>query len=208
MNLKMKDLNKPRLTPELQRERALFLYHNALTRGDFATVERILDEASRDPELEAMIIQAHDASDQEVAFQESTDARKVRQLVREHLQSGLPEADLSALPPLTVSDVCAHIQTKAAVKGGDTESGSVMRELRLSEAPLPQELTGRGLRQFFTNLGVSVSEKFQEIFRDAAIFLSMSREQGAAHMSAARRQARGKSAPKKTSPPKKGRSKR
>jgi hypothetical protein len=115
----------------------------------------------------------------------------------------LPEADPSTLPPLTVSDVCAHIQTKVAVKGRDTEAGSVMRELRLSDVPLPQELTGRGLRQFFTNLGVAASEKFQEIFRDAAIFLSMSREQGAAHMSAARRQGRGRSVAKKTSLPKK-----
>jgi hypothetical protein len=46
------------------------------------------------------------------------------------------------------------------------------------------------LRQLFAQLGVSVSDRFQELFREAAIFLSISREQNMTRLSAARREPR------------------
>jgi hypothetical protein len=184
---------------QLARERALYQYANALERGDFATIEIILDEATRDAELEQMIFELHEAYQDEHESVHANDAVRVRELIRMHLPSGLVklEDEVSEVPPLTVGDVCASLQTKAAIRGGDAkEVKSLTEQLRQSEAPLPDELTGRKLRQLFAQLGVSVSEGFQEIFREAAIFLSMSREQNMARLSAARREPRRRPHPK------------
>ena len=178
---------------QLERERALYQYANALERGDFATIQTILDEATRDADLEQMIFELHDAYQDEPESVYADDAALVRELLRAHLPSGLAmsEGEVLEAPPLTVGDVCASLQTKAAIQGGDArEVKTFTEQLRLSEAPLPDELTGRNLRRLFAQLGVSVSERFQELFREAAIFLSISREQDMARLSAARREPR------------------
>jgi hypothetical protein len=178
---------------QLAREKALYLYANALERGDFATIEAILEQATGDIELDEMIFELHLADQDEQENTHADDAALVRELIRTHLPSGLAESEDEDLevPPLTVGDVCASLQTKAAIQGGDAgEMKSLTEKLRQSEAPLPEELTGRKIRQFFAQLGVSVSERYQELFREAAIFLSMSREQGMARLSAARREPR------------------
>jgi hypothetical protein len=178
---------------QLTREKALYLYANALERGDFATIEAILEQATRDIDLDEMIFELHEAYQDEQEGVHADDAALVRELIRAHLPSGLAmsEDEVLEVPPLTVGDVCASLQTKAAIQGGDArEVKSLTERLRQSEAPLPEELTGRKVRQFFAQLGVSVSERFQELFREAAIFLSMSREQDMARLSAARREPR------------------
>ena len=175
----------------LAREKALYLYANALERGDFATIETILEQATHDAELEQMIFELHEAYQDEQERVHTDDATLVRELLREHLPSGLatPQDASLEIPPLTVGEVCASLQTKAAIQGVDSREVKVLAEqLRQSDAHLPEELTGRKLRQFFAQMGVLASERFQEIFREAAIFLSMSREQGMARLSAARRE--------------------
>jgi hypothetical protein len=184
---------------QLARESALYQYANALERGDFASIEIILDEATRDVELEQMIFELHEVYEDEHEGAYADDAAQVRELIRTHLASGLARSEDGALdiPPLTVGDVCASLQTKAAIQGGDVkELKSLTDQLRQSEAPLPDELTGRKLRQLFMQLGVSVSEHFQELFREAAIFLSLSREQNMTRLSAARREPHQRSHPK------------
>lgn len=181
---------------QLARERVLYQYANALERGDFEIIEKILDEATCDTDLEQMIFELHEAYQDEQESAHADDAARVRELIRAHLPSGLAisEDKVLEVPPLTVGDVCASLQTKAAIHGGDArEVKSFTEQLRQSEAPLPDELTGRKLRQLFAQLGVSVSERFQELFREAAIFLSMSREQDMARLSAARREPRQRS---------------
>jgi hypothetical protein len=177
---------------QLAREKALYLYANALERGDFATLETILEQAEHDMGLEQMIFELHEAYQDEHETAHADDAATVRELIREHLPSGLatPDEDLE-IPPLTVSDVCASLQTKAAIQGKNAgEVKALTEQLRQNETPLPEELTGRKLRQFFAQLGVSVSDRFRELFRETAIFLSVSREQDMARLSAARRQSR------------------
>lgn len=181
---------------QLARERALYQYANALERGDFEIIETILDEATRDTDLEQMIIELHETYENENQSIHADDAALVRELIRAHLPSGLAicEDEVLDVPPLTVGDVCASLQTKAAIQGGDArEVKTFTEQLRQSEAPLPEELTGRRLRQLFAQLGVSVSERFQELFREAAIFLSMSREQNMARLAATRREPRKRS---------------
>ena len=180
---------------QLAREKALYLYANALERGDFATLETILEQAEHDLGLEQMIFELHEAYQDEYEPAHADDAATVRELIREHLPSGLatPDEDLEILP-LTVSDVCASLQTKAAIQGGSAgEVKALTEQLRQNQTPLPEELTGRKLRQFFAQLGVSASDRFRELFREAAIFLSVSREQDMARLSAARHQSRQRS---------------
>lgn len=45
---------------QMEREKALYLYANALERGDFATVETILEGATHDVDLEQMIFELHE----------------------------------------------------------------------------------------------------------------------------------------------------
>lgn len=47
--------HQPHSKQQLAREKALYLYGNALERGDFATVESVLREAEADPVLERML---------------------------------------------------------------------------------------------------------------------------------------------------------
>jgi hypothetical protein len=91
------------------------------------------------------------------------------------------------------------MQEDAAVKGDDKpEVSSLARELRDSEVTLPEKLTARGIRQFFERLGISASERARELFRNAALYLTQSREQTVAHYGAARRQQHRRSSTKKS----------
>jgi hypothetical protein len=180
------------LTPRLQREKALYLYTSALERGDFETVEMILEQAVHDADLERMICEIHEVIAEVGNDAWEQDAATVRGLVHEHLLSGV-RVKAKDLPPLTVSDVCAKLQMETSVIGKESaEVASLTERLRQVSDPLPDELTRRGLRQLFAQLGTSVSEHVQELFREAAISLSMIREQGMTRMTATRRQPRRK----------------
>lgn len=178
------------LTPRLQREKALYLYTSALERGDFETVEMILEQAMHDADLERMICEIHEVIAVEGNDAWKQDAATVRELINEHLPSGV-RVEAKDLPPLTISDVCAKLQMETSVIGKESaEVASLTERLRQVRDPLPEELTRRGLRQLFAQLGTSVSEHVQELFREAAISLSMIREQGMTRMTATRRQPR------------------
>lgn len=178
------------LTPRLQREKTLYLYTSALERGDFGTVEMILEQATHDADLERMIFEIHEVIAEELSDAWEKGAATVRELIHQHLPSGA-RIEAKDLPPLTVSDVCAQLQTERAAIGKESaEVASLTERLRQVRDPLPDELTRRGLRQLFAQLGTTVSDHFQELFREAAISLSMIREQGVARMTATRRQPR------------------
>jgi hypothetical protein len=71
------------------REKALYQYANALERGDFTTIEVILEQAICDTELERMIFELHEEYRDEHESAHVSDAALVRELIREHLPSGL-----------------------------------------------------------------------------------------------------------------------
>lgn len=56
----------------LEREKALYLYLNALDRGDFEQIERILKQAETDPALEKMIVETHEVIAEEETLPELT----------------------------------------------------------------------------------------------------------------------------------------
>lgn len=183
-------MNNRQANRQLERERALYLYACALDRGDFDAVANLLSEAERDPELERMIIEINQARLlEEGAATELGDAELVRQLVHKHIPSGVPTDEEIELPPLTVAHVVNRLQDDPELwQQAGQEDPSAIERLRHSDELLPESLNQRGMRQFFGRLRISVSERFQEMFRETAIFLSMGREQGLARMAARRRQ--------------------
>lgn len=182
---------QPTYEQHLRREKVLYRYANALERGDVDTLAVVLQEAEYDATLERMLMEVHEAYQVEkdaVAYVK--DAALVRQLLQQHLPSGLtnPVEDVE-IPRLTVSDVVARLQSEAAVRGPiKQEVATIVQQLRQNTTPLPNSLSLRSTRRLFMQLGVSVSDRFQKLFRETAIFLSMGREQGMAQLAATRRQ--------------------
>lgn len=182
---------QPTHSESLMREKALYRYMDALERGDFEVMARILQQAERDPELEAMIWEVQTAYliEQETEQQED-DIMLVRQLLQKHLPSGfVVTQDVQDVPPLTVSDVVARMQADEVVKGSlKDELQGVVQQLRQSTVPLPSNLGVQGIRDLFVQLGVRASKRIHKLFSETALFLSAGRAQGMAQLAATRRQ--------------------
>lgn len=175
----------------IQRERWLYSYFCALERGDFDSVAAVLCEAECDPALERMILEVNEGLiDEHTLIVADEEAELVRELIRQHLTSALPEeAEEIELPPLTVGDVVSRLQNDSDLwQQARREDASTIELLRRSDELLPENLSLRGVRHLFERLRVKATERFEELFREAAIFLSMGREQGIARLAAARRQ--------------------
>lgn len=73
-----------------EREKAIYLYINALERGDFEQVGEILKQAETDPELEKMIDEAHEVFAEEEELSEPTEEEQafVRKTLAELRNSG------------------------------------------------------------------------------------------------------------------------
>jgi hypothetical protein len=120
------------------------------------------------------------------------DAAVVAELVHTHLVSALPEnaPENAPEPPLlTVGHVLARIHADAA-QHGRVERGALeaTRPHQSAETPLPSDLSLRGVSQLLEQLGVQVSRRFQNLFRETAIYMRMGRNQGMARMAATRQQ--------------------
>jgi hypothetical protein len=177
---------------QLEREKALFRYSNALDRGDFDTIAGILHQAEQDAVLERMILEMNELyqSEYKVAVRED-DAALVRQLIRQHLPLN-PDADEEVeVPQLTVRDVMNRLRTDLAQRHrGEPEVTLVDQQIQQSNTPLPEDLKLKKVAQLFEQLGLTVSRRFQKLFRDTAILLSMGREHGALRLAETRRQYR------------------
>lgn len=182
---------QPTHSESLMREKALYRYMDALERGNFEVMARILQQAERDPELEAMIWEVQTAYliEQE-AEQQENDILLVRQLLQKHLPSGfVVTQDVQDIPPLTVSDVVARMQADEVMKGSlKDELQGVVQQLRQSTVPLPSNLGVQGIRDLFVQLGVRASKRIHKLFSETALFLSAGRAQGLAQLAATRRQ--------------------
>lgn len=176
---------------QIDRDKALYRYVRALDRGDLDAIAAVLQQAERDPMLEQIILETHEAF---LAEEDSTAEQDVAETVRELLRRCLPsgfasEAEEMELPPLTVSDVAGRLQADAALNAlAAREEGRVIEQLRQSRAPLPEDLSKRSLRKLFEGLGLSLSDKLQKLFRETAVLLSIGREQHAARLAATRLQ--------------------
>jgi hypothetical protein len=178
---------------QLVREKALYQYLSAFEHGDFESMGTILQKAVQDPLLEAMILEAHEYYQAEEQLTLRGEEReKILQMVLEHLPSGIwEEQDEMAIPLLTVADVIAKMQQDRALTGSiKQEIQMISEQMPSPQHPLPVTLNLKNIYHLFEQLGLSVSTRVQKLFREKAIFLSMAREQGMAHLAATRRQQR------------------
>lgn len=175
----------------LAREKALYLYINAFERGDFDKMETVLQQAMYDPLLEEMIMEAHEyyLAEEKVKLREE-DFAKILDLVVRYLPSAIPdEEEAIAIPPLTIGDVFNRLQEDKSIQGPmKREVQQINTNLTVADVLLPENLAKKSVYRLFEQLGVVVSEKLQALFREKAIFLSMTRQQGMAQLAATRRQ--------------------
>ena len=175
----------------LSREKALHCYMDAFERNDFEVMSQVLAQAEQDADLEMLIWEVHAAYAAEEEYeQREHEVEQVRQLLRQHLPSGLETPlTLEEMPPLTVSDVIARMQADEAVRGSvKQELLSVAQRLRQSNQALPEQLGLHGVRTLFAQLGVQASKQLQKLFSQTALFLTSGRQQGMAQLAATRRQ--------------------
>lgn len=167
---------------QVQREKMLLRYVRALDEGDMDTVAAVLAAALDDPEMDRLLTEIdHSIAEEEGLTPLATDAQLVRDLAAQHFQSAFAE-DTSDRP-LTVGDVAARLQADRRVPAADQ---AVNRRLLDSTAPVPAWLSTRRVRDLAVELGVTASDGFWRLFRDAAIALGMGRSHSQAYMAAAR----------------------
>ncbi len=180
----------------LARERAFFVYWNALERGDLETCERVLHLAAADAQLQRIIVEAHDLdlATPQVLEASERDAAQVRDLAAQifsapAFSAPIINAEEAQLAPLTVAQVAARMQADAAQSAGASgpREADALRRLSQLSAPVPDGLSPRGVRRFLEGLGFAASERVQAAFRETAIFLQMGRQQNVAQMAATRR---------------------
>lgn len=177
------------LSDPADRERAALRYGLALDRGDLEAATEILGLAEQDPELVEMLLGIEEAHAAELDAGRSEElAGQVRDLLRTHLASGLRPPVASEVPPLTVSDVAARLQSAVALRGAaDAELSRLLPQLHEARDPLPSELSLTSVRRLLSGLGLSVSRSFEKLFRESAIFLAMGRQRQLGALAAARR---------------------
>lgn len=180
-------------TANAAREKAVYLYFRALERGHNEVMARILKQAENDAQLEAMIWEGHQLELAERDLSEQTEASKTLVGALEEAFPGKvlqsPEPVFQAPPPLTLADVAARLQTEESAQGtlisapADRNALSQLSQMR--EQGLPPRLTPRHLKKLFAQLGLQTTQRFQEQFKEAAVFLSMGRGHSA-HLAATR----------------------
>jgi hypothetical protein len=166
-------------------------YLDALDAGDVAVLAELWERATADPQLEQVLGELTDGlADLEGPSPDwEIDAERVRGLLRAHLPSAFPTE--TELPPLTVRDVAARLQTDS-VLGARFHAADRAANSRLlaDTTPIPEELGLPHFEKWQTSLGVSASPHYWRAFRQAAVLLAMGRCQQAGELAAARRAGR------------------
>lgn len=173
------------------RDRVVLAYLDAFDQCDAENVSRILQKAEQDPVLEKMIWDVHATYQTEQEYEgHEKDVALVRELLQRHVSSGWTErSELSDIPPLTVSDVIAQMQSEAVAKGEVRQEFTTLAfQLRQSSKQLPENMGLQGVRKLLQELGVQASKQQQRLFSEAALILISRRDQGMAQLAAARRQ--------------------
>ncbi len=178
--------------PDRWRERLLERYVQAFDRGDLETVDRILAEGARDPELDRQLQAINDALAEEAGLNTfAEDSRLVRHLLYTHLPSAHPDAEPATPPPLTVGDVAARLQADEATgRRLPAADRLVNQQLRARTEPLPDQVTGPAIAALARSLSVTASARYWEEFRRTALMLRLQQRTAASTAMAARRAGR------------------
>jgi hypothetical protein len=156
------------------REQWIHSYVQALDRGDAGGIEAALNAALSDPELSEAIdeVNLHYLEEAGIsAF--SMAAQTVANLAQKHLAGAAEQQERMASAP-TVGEVAAQLQAQRLVY---PEDEAINRCLIRSQRPIPLELTVRNLTALFAELGLEAGKRYVRAFKDAAIWLDISRSQ-------------------------------
>lgn len=153
------------------RERALYQYNSALLRGDFDTVTSILAIAENDAVLTQMILELDQAYEEEQARDLSFEQDKatVGNLLQQHLTASEP-VEAEEIPPITVSEVVSRMHADRAVSKADL---TVSQQLQNSSIAVPFSPNVRSIKQLASSLGLTLSERFWQAFRETALLLGL-----------------------------------
>lgn len=163
------------------REQSIARYVRALDSGNLDEIAAVLQIAEGDAELDRIIGEINWAYAEELELSStSLESAQIRELLHKHFPSAFSESD--EIPPLTVSEVAAHLVASRLVPAADQESSLKLLRVHI---PLPAWLSLPEIRKFSQQFSFNVSERFLKVFRDAAIQMSMGR--GQAQMAATRR---------------------
>jgi hypothetical protein len=162
-------------------ERSIDAYIRALDSGDLDEIAAVLQVAEKDEELDKIIEEVNLAYAEEMELSSAhLESAQIRTLLQEHFPSAFGQFDEN--PPITVSEVAAHLVANRLVPSSDQESN--LKLLSIHHI-LPDWLSLPEVRRFIQQFGFKGSERFLKAFRDAAIQMSMGR--GQAQMAATRR---------------------
>lgn len=198
-------MDKKQLTRQQRRSREKIVldYLDAFEQDNSERLSSILKLAEQDSELESLLWKVHaEYQIQQEDEQREQDVERVRQLIQQHVPSGLrKERDEEEIPLLTVSDVIAHIQAESVAKGENAkELSGLVQHLRHSTFKLPKNVGLLGVRKLFAELGVQTSKHMQRLFSEAALILISRRDRGIAQMAATRKQREEARAAKQSKP--------
>lgn len=196
----MNEYERMRDQERRQRERILFLYTDALLRGDMEALGLILAQAETDPILEQAIWEV------QLTISDSLEEQDQRAIARAQAQAAVIVQDLLAghftakvLPvapveedpigempePITIGEVAADLKSKSA---GDPAAREALQRLAKINIPL-SDVSLRGVRSLLAQLDIGkVSRQFVDMFHDAALSLSLQRQQKYTLLAATRRQ--------------------
>lgn len=164
-------------------ERSIDRYIRALDSGDLDEIVAVLHIAEENNELDQIIEEINWAYAEDMGLSSiSLESAQVRTLLQEHFPSAFGQSGEN--PPITVSEVAAHLIANRLVPPPDQESS--LKFLNVHHA-LPVWLSLPEIRKLIQQFGYKVSDRFLKAFRDAAIQMSMGR--GEAQMAATRRKA-------------------
>ncbi|MCA1633122.1 MAG: hypothetical protein LC802_05230 [Acidobacteria bacterium] len=173
------------------RELLLDRYVLALDDGDpeetAAVLDAVYEAALDDPEIDRLIMEITRAYREERRLAPmDMDAELVRALLRQHVPSAFITHE-HLKKPLTVGEVAGWLQAQGRVRPGDEETN---RSLLGSAAPLPKLLNAQEVKKLAAGLGVSASEFYWRVFRDAAITMGIARSNSQVQLAARERRMR------------------
>ena len=174
-----------------QRELSVLLYLSAFECGDLDALAAILAQAERDPELDRLLVTVNAELHEEAALRPlMEEAQTVRKLLLRHLPSAFPQEE-TGVPDLTIGVVAARLHAEEPTgRPLPPADRRVNEQLLNSSAPLPPSITAATIKRLAKESGLAASDRYWELFRRAALALSIGRERTQVQLAAARTQRR------------------
>jgi hypothetical protein len=177
-----------RARDRLRLELAALAYLDALEADDFDAVADLWERACDDSELCDVLSELSEglAAEGEPSPGWEADAAKVSQWLKQHLASSSPPPPPAG--PLTAGDVAARIagddRLLARLRPDERDANALLLTNRTA---LPLELATASLERWAAGLPVHAGKNYWNVFRHAAVMMTMSRGHRTGLLMAARR---------------------